>query len=203
MKTFDHTQEESQPSGEELLRAIARGDESAFAALYDRYSSTLLGFLIRILNDHAEAEDVLQELFMRIWQHAADFDETRGHAMAWLVMMTRSRAIDCLRAHQARERTIVRSSHEASRTIINDGHEDAIRSELSAMVRHALIEISENERQVLLLAYFDGLSQSEIAEKTATPVGTVKTRTRAGLKKLRAALNKITKRGVESSERVG
>ena len=176
-------------SDEELVRAIVRGDEQAFALLFDRYNSTLLGLVLRILSSKAEAEDVLQEVFVQVWQHARNFDENRGRVFTWLVTITRSRALDRLRSLNSRERTVTRASYERIETI-SDGIGDAIRSEQHEMVRRALDEIPEAQRDALLLAYFEGLSQAEIAARIGKPMGTVKTRTRDGLSKLRNLLSK-------------
>ncbi|MET0623483.1 MAG: sigma-70 family RNA polymerase sigma factor [Pyrinomonadaceae bacterium] len=173
-----------------LLRAVARGDESAFARVYDRYSPILLGLLLRILRSRAEAEDVLQEVFLQVWQQARSFDESRGRAFTWLVTLARSRAIDRLRAVDSRERAALRSAEDGqpvtqARPLADD---DAIRAERAEAVRGALGELPEEQRQVLVLAYLEGMSQSEIAAAKNQPLGTVKTRTRAGLKKLSESL---------------
>jgi len=170
-----------------LVRAVAGGDERAFASLYDRYSPILFGLLVRILHSRAEAEDVLQEVFLQVWQQARSFDASRGRAFTWLVTLARSRAIDRLRALDSRERAARRSAADA--TPPASGGEEwaddaAARAERAAAVRGALAELPEEQRQVLLLAYLDGMSQSEIAAAKGQPLGTVKTRTRAGLKKL-------------------
>lgn len=178
-----------QKSDEELIHAITLGDEQAFTFLFDRYNSTLLGLLLRILHNKAEAEDVLQEVFVQVWQHASNFDETRGRVFTWLVTIARSRALDRLRSLDSRERTVTRASYETMENV-SDGVDDAITSQQSEMVRRALGEIPEAQGQALLLAYFEGLSQSEIAARIGTPVGTVKTRTRDGLRKLRKLLGK-------------
>jgi RNA polymerase sigma-70 factor (ECF subfamily) len=174
----------------ELLRAVARGDESAFARVYDRYGPILLGLLLRILRSRAEAEDVLQEVFLQVWQQARSFDESRGRAFTWLVTLARSRAIDRLRAVDSRERAALRSAEDGppaaqTRPLADD---DAIRAERAEAVRGALGELPEEQRQVLVLAYLEGMSQSEIAAAKNQPLGTVKTRTRAGLKKLSESL---------------
>ncbi len=174
----------------ELLRAVARGDESAFARVYDRYSPILLGLLLRILRSRAEAEDVLQEVFLQVWQQARSFDESRGRGFTWLVTLARSRAIDRLRAVDSRERAAQRSAEDglpATQTLVL-ADDDAIRAERAEAVRGALGELPEEQRQVLVLAYLEGMSQTEIAAAKNQPLGTVKTRTRAGLKKLSESL---------------
>ena len=171
----------------ELLRAVARGDESALAQIYDRYSSILLGLLLRILHSRGEAEDVLQEVFLQVWRKAADFDESRGRAFTWLVTLARSRAIDRLRSLDARSRAATASAAEPSEEV-SDASADAFRAEQREIVRRALAELSAEQRQALVLAYEEGLTQTEIAARLKQPLGTVKTRTRAGLMKLRELL---------------
>jgi RNA polymerase sigma-70 factor (ECF subfamily) len=174
----------------ELLRALARGDESAFARIYDRYSPILLGLLLRILRSRAEAEDVLQEVFLQVWQRAHSFDAERGRAFTWLVTLARSRAIDRLRSVGSRERAAQRSAEEAPPESEPAEWADnaAIRTERAEAVRAALAELPEEQRQVLLLAYIEGMSQSEIAAAKNQPLGTVKTRTRSALRKLSDSL---------------
>jgi len=174
-----------------LLRAVARGDERAFGEVYDLYGSILFGLLLRILNSRAEAEDVLQEVFLQVWQRAAQFDETRGRPFTWLVTLARSRAIDRLRATGSRERATDAAFADAlsdSQAGTLDAVEETFRSEQAATVRRALASIPEEQRRALLLAYVEGLSQTEIAARLKQPLGTVKTRMRSGLLKLRALL---------------
>lgn len=174
----------------ELVRAVARGDEQAFAALYDLYGHILFGFLVRILRSRPEAEDTLQEMFLQVWQQAASFDETRGRAFTWLATLARSRALDRLRAADSRERAALRSAEASEQTVsaAESADEGALKSERGEVVRRALASLPEEQRRNLLLAYLDGMSQSEIAERTGQPLGTVKTRMRAGLKKLNELL---------------
>jgi RNA polymerase sigma-70 factor (ECF subfamily) len=179
---------EAQRTDAELLSAITRGDEVALAALYDRYNSILFGLLLRILHDGAEAEDVLQEVLLRVWQRAADFDETRGRAFTWLVTIARSRAIDRLRSLGSRERVTEQAARESTVSGVSDASLDALAAEQREIISRALAEIPEEQRRTLLMAYFEGLSQSEIAARTGEPLGTVKTRTRAGLARLRTTL---------------
>ncbi|HEX8476515.1 MAG TPA: sigma-70 family RNA polymerase sigma factor [Pyrinomonadaceae bacterium] len=175
----------------EHLHAIARGDEKAFASLYDTYNSILLGLLLRILNSRVEAEDVLQEVFLQVWQRASTFDEARGRPFTWLVTLTRSRAIDRLRSSNARERTALAAALDAPEsTSDDDASDEVVRSEQSELVHRALDAIPEEQRRTLLLAYFEGLTQTEIAERLKQPLGTVKTRMRAGMIKLRELLGK-------------
>jgi RNA polymerase sigma-70 factor (ECF subfamily) len=175
----------------ELLRATARGDESAFASIYDHYSPILFGLLLRILRSRSEAEDVLQEVFLQVWQQARSFDAARGRAFTWLVTLARSRAIDRLRAVDSRERAAQRSAEDAPPARQQDAEwadDAAIRAQRAEAVQGALAELPEEQRQVLVLAYLEGMSQSEIAAAKNQPLGTVKTRTRSGLKKLSETL---------------
>ncbi|MFL6256505.1 MAG: sigma-70 family RNA polymerase sigma factor [Pyrinomonadaceae bacterium] len=175
----------------ELLRAVARGDEAAFARVYDRYGAILLGLMLRILRSRPEAEDVLQEVFLQVWQQARSFDPARGRAFTWLATLARSRAIDRLRAVDSRERAAQRSVEDGQPVATEPrawADEEAIRAERAEAVRAALAELPEEQRQVLVLAYLDGMSQAEIAAAKKQPLGTVKTRTRTGLKRLSEAL---------------
>ena len=176
----------------ELLRAVARGDEAAFARVYDRYAPILLGLMLRILRSRPEAEDVLQEVFLQVWQQARSFDPARGRAFTWLATLARSRAIDRLRAVDSRERAALRSAEDGQQPAAAGpqdwADEEAIRSERAEAVRAALAELPEEQRQVLVLAYLDGMTQSEIAAAKNQPLGTVKTRTRTGLKRLSESL---------------
>jgi len=179
--------EQAQTRDVETLRAIAGGDEQALAALYDRYRLILFGLILRILHSQPEAEDVLQEVFLQVWRKASDFDEARGRPFTWLVTLARSRAIDRLRASSARERTVMEAAKDVSDSI-SDAADDALKSEQGEIVRSALSELPEEQRRTLVLAYFEGLTQSEIAERLNSPLGTVKTRMRSGMMKLRELL---------------
>jgi RNA polymerase sigma-70 factor (ECF subfamily) len=180
--------ESNQVTDKGLLQAIARKDDVALAALYDRYRLILFGLLMRILNSREEAEDVLQEVFLQVWRRAADFDEKRGRPFTWLVTLTRSRAIDRLRQLHSRER-FVSSDSEFFVDSVLDPAQDAVRSEQRDLVAGALAELSEDQRRTLTLAYFEGLTQTEIAARLSSPLGTVKTRMRSGMIKLRELLS--------------
>jgi RNA polymerase sigma-70 factor (ECF subfamily) len=181
--------ESSGVSDVELLHAVARGDEAALARLYDAYRVILFGLLVRILNSREEAEDILQEVFVQVWGRAKDFDEKRGRPFTWLVTLARSRAIDRLRQLGARQRLAAGAAQEQEQTDnVSDALTDSVRAEQQAVVRQALGELPEEQRTTLLLAYFDGLTQSEIAAKLNAPLGTIKTRMRSGMAKLRALL---------------
>ena len=171
----------------ELLKAIAAKDEAALAMLYDRYRIILFGLLMRILNNREEAEDVLQEVFLQVWRKAADFDQNRGRPFTWLVTLARSRGIDRLRTLAARERLAEAGAQGASEQT-SDAATDAFKSEQRGLVTNALAQLPDEQKRPIMLAYFDGLTQSEIATRLGAPLGTVKTRMRTGLMKLREML---------------
>jgi RNA polymerase sigma-70 factor (ECF subfamily) len=181
--------EQAQISDVELLQAIKDGDEQALASLYDRYRLILFGLILRILHSRSEAEDVLQEVFLQVWQRASSFEESRGRPFTWLVTLARSRAIDRLRSLGSRDRTANEAGREAEVTgATRDAVDDAIRSEQGETVRRALAALPDEQRSTLVLAYFEGLTQTEIAERQGAPLGTVKTRMRSGMIKLRELL---------------
>lgn len=183
--------EVSQVSDVALLQAIARGDEASLARLYDQYRVILFGLLVRILNSREEAEDVLQEVFLQVWRRAGDYDEQRGKPFTWLVTLTRSRAIDRLRVLGARQRLATAAAQDQPAEA-SDALKETVRSEQKDIVRQALAELPEEQRRTLLLAYFEGLTQTEIAAKLNAPLGTVKTRMRSAMSKLRETLRTQT-----------
>ena len=190
-ESTDLQPEPAQTADVNLLHAIARRDEAALASLYDRYRLILFGLLVRILGSREEAEDILQEVFIQVWRRAEDFDEQRGKPFTWLVTLARSRAIDRLRQLSARERLATATAQEAPAEA-SDAVQDAYRSEQKEIVAGALAQLPEDQRQTLLLAYFEGLTQSEIAKRLGAPLGTVKTRMRSGMIKLRELLGDRT-----------
>jgi RNA polymerase sigma-70 factor (ECF subfamily) len=171
----------------ELLHAVARGDEGGLARLYGRYRIILFSVILRILKSREEAEDVLQEVFLQVWKRAKDFDESRGRPFTWLVTLARSRAIDRIRQLGARQR-LADSAAQNPTDSTSDAVADTLHSEQREIVARALAALPEEQRHTLNLAYFEGLTQSEIAEQLDTPLGTVKTRMRSGMIKLRELL---------------
>jgi RNA polymerase sigma-70 factor, ECF subfamily len=180
--------EPAQTSDIELLQAVARSEEGALTALYDRYRLILFGLLVRILNSREEAEDVLQEVFIQVWRRAADFDEERGRPFTWLVTLTRSRAIDRLRVLAARQRVADSAALEVGAEA-SDAVADTLQAEQHEIIAQALASLPAEQRRTLKLAYFEGLTQSEIAVRLDSPLGTVKTRMRAGMTTLRELLS--------------
>jgi len=164
-----------------LIARIRAGEPGAMSELYDRYSSVVYGVALRVLQDAAAAEDVLQDIFLQLWRKPDAFDSSRGSLVAWLAVIARHRAIDRLR--QRRPETDIEEVVIAGTTDLGDETE---RSLVVEKVREALGEMNADQRKALELAYFQGLTHSEIAEKTGEPLGTIKTRIRSGLQSLRA-----------------
>jgi RNA polymerase sigma-70 factor (ECF subfamily) len=175
-----------------LLPSVARGDVAAFEALYDRYSGLLYALLLRMLGSPEDAQEVLQEAFVKAWNDARMFDSARGSEVAWLISITRSRGIDRIRSRKIRYERESDAGREISiRTTSVDtatGSHELILAQERAAVRAALVELPEAQRLALEMAYFDGLSQTQIAEKLGEPLGTIKTRMQLGMKKLRDRL---------------
>lgn len=182
----------AEASDEGLLARVAESDVTAFERLYDTHSSTLYALLLRMLGSPEDAQEVLQETFVQIWNRAAMFDASRGSEIAWLISIARSRGIDRMRSRRLRGEREQEATREISaRTSFvskDEASELAIANEQQKVVRAALSELPESQRIALELAYFEGLSQTEIATKLNEPLGTIKTRMQLGMKKLRERL---------------
>ncbi|MFN7930443.1 MAG: sigma-70 family RNA polymerase sigma factor [Blastocatellia bacterium] len=165
-----------------LLTGIACGDQDAFASFYDQTQRLVFGLTLRILQDRGLAEEVTSDVFMQVWRQAANFEMMRGTPLSWLMTITRTRSIDRLRAS-----SYLRQESELPDTITEhhapaDSPEQAsVYAEQQRLVRAALAQLTAEQRVLIEAAYFEGLSQSELAEKFALPLGTVKTRVRTGL----------------------
>jgi len=174
----------------ELIQRIANGDQTAFAALYDRLSPILYSMALRMMNDAIEAEDVLQDGFVYIWQRANTFDASRGSPISWAITIVRHKAIDRLRVRLRGERLRERAS--ASPELASDKDDQSALEpflrERRAQVKSALAQLPGEQREALQLAFFSGLTHQQIAAKIATPLGTVKARIRRGLLQLRQLL---------------
>jgi RNA polymerase sigma-70 factor (ECF subfamily) len=166
----------------ELLGRILKRDREAFAALYDRWAPVLFSFSVRVLRDAGDAEEVVQDVFVQVWKDAHRFDAARGSIKTWLFTITRSRALDRWRSRRTAEQRLA-SAEELPELEAPDG-DPAAQSQLSRLVARQMGRLSAKERTVLTLAYFEGLTQEEIAERIGEPLGTVKGRARSGLAKL-------------------
>lgn len=176
----------------ELVTLTGRGDVRALETLYDRYARAVFAFGLRIVGDPLEAEEILQEAFLRVWQQANRFQHARGSFASWLLSITHNLAIDALRRRQRRpQRADAVDFAEVLRTEIDtavDLEEAAVVAELRQQVQTAMAKLPARQREVLELAYFQGLTQREIAELLDEPLGTIKTRMRLGLQKLQESL---------------
>ena len=171
------------------LARLVRGDQNALAELYDRHARPIYSLALRILRERTDAEDIVQEVFAQAWSQAARFDTSRGAVAAWLLMMARSRAIDRLRSRRSRPETA------SDPAVVERTPDAAVRQDLQLLsseqveqVKSALTLLPPPQREALELAYYEGLTHTEIAERLAEPLGTVKTRIRQAVIKLRESL---------------
>lgn len=173
-----------------LLKEIVARDADALSTLYDRYSGMLLALANRVLADLSDSEEILQEAFVQVWNQAERYDSARSSVSTWLVLITRSRAIDRLRSRRVAERTATAAEKEKRQTHTSpEGPGDVFRQERRRRLQEELAKLPPEQRQVLELAFYRGMTQSEIASETSIPLGTVKTRTLLAVKKLRKALS--------------
>jgi RNA polymerase sigma-70 factor, ECF subfamily len=166
-----------------LATAIRAGDQGAMAELYDRYSSIVYSVALRVLQDAGGAEDVLQEVFMQLWRNPGAFDASRGNMAAWLAVIARHRAIDAVRRRRPEN-----DIEDIVVSVAPDLASEAERARTMDKVRGAMDGMAREQRAAIEMAYFDGMSHSEIAAKTGEPLGTIKTRIRTGLMSLRKVL---------------
>ncbi len=172
----------------ELLRLSSRGDEQAFARLYDATASRVFGLAVRVVRDPAQAEEVAQEAFLEIWRTASRFDPDRGSPLGWLLTITHRKAVDRVRSAQAATRRDA-TYHEQNQPVEHDSTAEAAHASLEAhRVRGALAALTEVQREAVGLAYFGGYTHTEVATMLDLPVGTAKTRIRDGLIRLRDAI---------------
>ena len=174
----------------ELLRRIAGGDRSAFSDFYDQYSGLLFSIAVKVLNDSREAEDVLQEVFMQIWNKADAYDPLLGKPASWAVTLTRNKAIDRIRASQRRSKLLEQATVAAG--VLPDdppsANETLYGMENAEMIRSVVAALPADQRRAIELAFFSGLTQDEIAKNLQEPLGTIKARIRRGMLKLREKL---------------
>ena len=172
----------------EFLSRAAKGDHDAFAALYDATSSLVYPLVLRIVGNRADAEEVTLDVYVQAWREARRFDAQRGAVRTWLVMIARSRALDRLRSREARHGREAGPVEEESRAPDPSPEELSSMSQSRRAVAEAMACLSPEQREVINLAYFDGMSQTEMAEFLSLPLGTVKTRVRLGMMRLRDLL---------------
>src|SRR5580704_481212 len=172
-----------------LIARVAAGDRDAFSRFYDLLAPVAFGMIRRVLRDQEAAAEVLQEVFWQVWREASRYDPKRGSPEAWVVMRAKARAIDRLRSIRRRDRTFVAPLDESvARRDDEPAENPAVLAEERGLVQKALAQLPEPQRRVIELAFFDGLTQSEIAARLGEPLGTVKTRARLGLERLRGAM---------------
>ena len=177
--------------GEDLVRRMAAGDGDAFARFYDRYAPMVYPLVLRIVRDRSDAADVLQDVFWETWRSAGTYDPARGTPEAWIVTRARTRAIDRVRSMRRRSETFVAPMDDAMTAApAESGGDAADRASDRTVVTGALGRLPVPQREVLELAYYGGLTQTEIAERIKQPLGTVKTRMRLGLERLREMMKR-------------
>src|SRR6188472_2635634 len=176
------------PNDFDLMKGIQAGDPDALSQLYDRYNGILKALILRVIHNEAEADDLLQEIFMEIWNQAKNFSEQKGKPLGWMVTLARRRAIDGLRKKQAYARAEERLQNETEQQpdawVHNATEEEIVLSDTRVLIRKVISSLPPAQQRAIDLAFFRGMSQREIAAKTNTPLGTVKTRLELGLKKI-------------------
>lgn len=178
------------PHYDALLERVARGDQQAFEELFDLLAPQALGLATYIIRDHAQAEEIVQEVFIELWRTAPQFDPSLGGARSWVLRLTRLRAIDRLRSHTAAHEREEKDALLRAASWSLSVEDEAISAVDSAALRSAVEEVGEPHKTAILLAFFAGLTHSELAEATGVPLGTAKTRVRDGLKKLKTLLDR-------------
>jgi RNA polymerase sigma-70 factor, ECF subfamily len=187
-ETDGRTDPEAVVTQDELLGRIAQGDRQAFSQLYDQIAPRVLGLIRRLLRDYAQSEEVAQEVFLEIWQNATRYDSNKGGASSWIMTMAHRRAVDRVRASQAsRDRDVKIGIRDYSADYDNVAETVQVKIE-SERVEKAMLRLTELQRQAVTLAYFGGYSHSEVAAMLSVPIGTVKTRLRDGMIRLRDEL---------------
>ena len=172
----------------QLIRKVVNQDRDAFSELYDRFSALVFTLAVRMLRTRSDAEDLVQEVFVQIWRQAQNYAEDRGTPEAWIINIARSRAIDKLRSIRRMEKSFVLTEDPARAESTANVEISAAESETKLTMSSALSTLPPAQRTVLELAYFDGLTQTEIAGRLSEPLGTVKTRMRAAIQRLREIL---------------
>jgi RNA polymerase sigma-70 factor, ECF subfamily len=187
-RVFDHDVPSASAEDAHIVRRMAGGDPSALAMLYDRHARAVYSLSTRILADREEAQDVVQEVFSQAWAQAGRYEAGRAPVLTWLLVITRARAIDRLRARRGRPQPAADPAQLEIQASDAGQEAQAITTEQVGRLRAALAELADAQRTAIELAYFEGMSQSEIANRLQQPLGTIKTRIRSGLQRLRAAM---------------
>jgi RNA polymerase sigma-70 factor (ECF subfamily) len=174
----------------ELLRRIGNGDSLAFSSFYDHYSGLLFSIALRILNDPKEAEDVMQEVFLQIWNKASGYDPLLGKPSSWAVTLARNKSIDRIRASQRRSKLMEQAAVMAADATDNSmtANENLHGRENAERIRTVVAALPQDQKRAIEMAFFSGLTQNEISETLQEPLGTVKARIRRGMLKLREQL---------------
>lgn len=172
-----------------LLVRVGRGDREAFETLYDRYAGPVYSLALKMLGDRQAAEEVAQDVFLAVWRAARDFDPARGGARSWVLALAHHKSVDALRRQRLRSTEPLPTTATADADVARE----ALRSVTGAEVRRALEALSDGQREAIVFAYYGGYTQQEIARRLGVPLGTVKTRMRDGMQRLRAVLGPQTK----------
>lgn len=179
------------PTDEQLMAAIREQDEAALATLYKRHKALLRTIVGRVVNNDSDADDLVQEIFCEVWRLAANYSEEKGKALGWLVTLARRRAIDKLRKKQAYQRAEDRLTVETQNSASGDYHsadDDAVASDRAEILQRVINTLPEAQRDALLMAFYRGMSQRQIAAETGIPLGTIKTRLDLAVRKVRTAI---------------
>lgn len=179
----------------DLLARLQRRDPKALGELYDRYGGVVYRLILRMVRDNGTAEDLVQETFLRVWNRAGGFDSDRGAVGPWLLAVARNRAIDYLRSRAGRMESMVELNETENPALFAGAGADPLHFDLARHVKRALDGLSPQQREAIELAYFEGMSQSEIAERMKQPLGTVKTWMRRALELMRESLPATLARG--------
>lgn len=198
--SFEHHQTETPqhapliadgPTDEQLMACVQQGDETALATLYRRHTALLRTIVCRVINNDADTEDLLQEIFCEVWKQSSHYSEEKGKALGWLVTLARRRAIDKLRKKQAYQRAEERLLHETERDPAQESHgveDDAAASDRAEILQRVIGTLPVAQRDALHFAFYKGMSQREIAAHTGIPLGTIKTRLELAVRKVRTAI---------------
>ena len=180
------------PLGPDVIARVGKGDSQAFAELYEQSSPLLFPLALRILNNRDEATELLQDVYIEVWRKAGNFDQNRGSPMAWLITLTRSRAIDRVRASTSRGRTLTDSLEQGRADDLPSDLPNPLEThateELRTLVGEAFRDLPAAQQEALQMSFYEGLTHAEIAAKLDKPIGTIKTRIKLGMNKLRYTL---------------